>query len=193
MEMMDRYLDFLGFETTPLVANFSADHYSTCQNLPVIFRANCAGKPESYHWFFEGGTPSESFDPMVSVQWPVAGSYNVSLTIADAETTNTMSRDSLIVINDCNGNDEFLKNLLLKIYPNPVTNGHLKLEVNSPESMKTRLHISDMMGRTFRATDVHIIVGINKFDIDLEGVRPGVYVLSLQNKIYCISSRIIIR
>jgi PKD repeat protein len=74
----------------PPVAQFSADHTETGVGGTVTFSDESTGNPTQWHWQFEGGTPSTSFNQNPApVHYNTAGVFQVKLT-----ATNDFGSDS---------------------------------------------------------------------------------------------------
>lgn len=54
------------------------------------------GQPTSYNWSFPGGTPSTSSDSVPTIQYNTAGTYSVSLTVANAQGSDNFSRTNYV-------------------------------------------------------------------------------------------------
>lgn len=54
------------------------------------------GQPTSYNWNFQGGTPSTSSDSVPTIQYNTAGTYSVSLTVANAQGSDNFSRTNYV-------------------------------------------------------------------------------------------------
>lgn len=81
----------------PPVASFSANVTSGCAPLSVSFTSNSQGVA-SYNWSFPGGTPSSSTAQNPTVVYNTAGSFNVSLTVANASGNNTATETNFITV-----------------------------------------------------------------------------------------------
>ncbi|HNM26992.1 MAG TPA: PKD domain-containing protein, partial [Saprospiraceae bacterium] len=68
-----------------------------CAPLTVQFTDQSAGDPTSWHWTFEGGSPSISNDQNPSVTFPAPGTFTVTLTASNAFGSNSASNE--IVVN----------------------------------------------------------------------------------------------
>ncbi len=83
----------------PPVANFSADPLSGCAPLTVNFTDQSTNNPASWQWSFPGGSPASSFDqtpPTVTYSNP--GQYTVTLFVANASGTDTMTITNMITV-----------------------------------------------------------------------------------------------
>ena len=66
------------------------------------------------------------------------------------------------------------------VYPNPLSKGsNLKLIVNSNKAMKTHVSIFDLNGKQVSNLELHLNTGDQQYDIDLENLSSGMYMLGL--------------
>jgi hypothetical protein len=71
---------------------------------------------------------------------------------------------------------------LLAIYPNPVTEGVLKVKFESGnENAPLRVKVLDMTGKLVHAQDYVLHGGINDLDVDVAGLAPGLYIAEVSN------------
>ncbi len=92
--------------TAPPVVNFSAGTNSGCPGLSVTFNNQTSGQPDSYQWYFPGGTPSSSTLSNPTVVYNVLGTYTVSLIAHNAFGYDTLTLTNYIDINT-NGTTTF--------------------------------------------------------------------------------------
>jgi gliding motility-associated-like protein len=89
--------------TTPPVASFTASQTTICVNDCINFTNTSTGGPfTSVSWTFTGATPSSSTqDSPSNICYPAAGTYNVTLTVTNANGSNSTSQT--ITVNPCTG------------------------------------------------------------------------------------------
>lgn len=85
-----------GFLSAPPIANFFALTRVTCPNTPVVFQDSSLYAPTNYTWSFQSGTPATSTLSSPSVQWSSPGTYSVSLTVSNANGSNSITKTSYI-------------------------------------------------------------------------------------------------
>ena len=73
----------------PPVANFSASSTNITIGDAVTFTDLSTNTPTSWSWTFEGGTPSTSTDQNPVVTYNTEGTFDVSLTVTNAEGSDT--------------------------------------------------------------------------------------------------------
>lgn len=86
--------------TTPPEAAFSASVTEGCAPLEVQFTNNSTANAENFEWSFPGGEPESSTEENPVVTYTEAGSYNVSLIVSNAQFSDTLLLQNLIVVND---------------------------------------------------------------------------------------------
>lgn len=86
------------FSNAMPVANFYAYPLVSCPNASVSFYDSSLYVPTSWNWTFQGGTPATSTLQNPIVQWTTAGTYSVSLTVTNANGTDTKTKLSYITI-----------------------------------------------------------------------------------------------
>jgi hypothetical protein len=188
---MKRYLTFFGLETENLAANFNASDYEVCSGVPIHFFSYSAGNPTSFNWTFQGGTPAESDDPDVWVIWDQAGAYNVSLTVSDGNTSNTLLKTGQVKIFTCGAITEPNTEYLLKVFPNPARD-EVTL-ITSPEFYSGfNLKLTDLQGRVIKDLHCSSFTGGKEYVMSLDGIQPGLYILSVQSQSSFDSVRMIV-
>lgn len=187
-EMIHRYLDFFGYETNPLSANFKADHNVICKESEVRFEPFCGGNPSSFHWTFDGGTP-ESYDgPNPVIYYQSAGNYGVSLTVSDGVSNNTFALDDFILVEACVGTEEF-STPSIRIFPNPATD-LITIETSAITGQKAVVTITDLNGRIVLSKT--ILAGLKQIQIPMSDLASGCYCITLTDVKSRTSSKLII-
>ncbi len=88
---------------TAPVASFTANNQTICVGQAVQFTNTSTGQPTSFNWTFQGGTPATSTAQNPSVTYNTAGTYDVSLTVSNANGQNTSSQTGYITVIAANG------------------------------------------------------------------------------------------
>jgi PKD repeat protein len=83
----------------PPVANFSASPTTGCAPLQVSFTDLSQNAPTSWSWSFPGGTPSSSTNQNPIITYNVPGTYNVTLTVTNAQGSNSKTITNYITVN----------------------------------------------------------------------------------------------
>lgn len=88
----------------PPVADFTANYTTVTAGGQVTFTDLSTYTPTTWNWSFPGGTPasySGQFPPSITYNTP--GTYNVTLTVSNANGTNTNTQTSYILVNPAGG------------------------------------------------------------------------------------------
>lgn len=95
MECFDNYL----INCNPvLIPGFAAAPQEMCAGGMVQFTDKSNGTISFWHWQFPGGFPEESFEINPEVLYSQPGSHSVTLTIANADTSQTLTMNDFIQI-----------------------------------------------------------------------------------------------
>jgi PKD repeat protein len=98
-----RHSSTVQITTGGVIANFSASPTSTCAGQTVTFTDLSVGSPTTWNWSFPGGNPGtwQGQNPP-GIVYNTAGTYNVSLTAANANSTGTETKNAYIIITALN-------------------------------------------------------------------------------------------
>jgi PKD repeat protein len=83
--------------TSP-VASFTSNNQSICIGQSVQFTNTSTGQPTSFSWTFTGGSPATSSAQNPTITYNTAGTYNVSLTVSNANGQNTANQTAYITV-----------------------------------------------------------------------------------------------
>jgi len=89
-------------EEVPVIitADFSANQMMLEEGDSTEFMDLSTGDPTSWRWTFEGGEPASSTEQNPTVSYPMAGMYEVSLTVSNGDTEGTETRADYITVNE---------------------------------------------------------------------------------------------
>lgn len=89
-----------GVYLDPLALNaaFSASDVDICEGNQVQFTDESMGSIIDWEWTFEGGEPGTSTDQNPLVTYPVAGIFDVSLTVSDGTTSSSVAWSDFIKV-----------------------------------------------------------------------------------------------
>jgi PKD repeat protein len=92
------------FTPPPLTAAFSGSPTNVCTGGQVTFTDQSMGSPTTWSWTFPGGTPSTSTvqNPVVTYNTP--GVYDVTLTVGDGSSNNTLTKTGYINVANITAN-----------------------------------------------------------------------------------------
>ena len=83
------------------IADFHADGFAVCTNGTIQFSDESWRAPvTSWAWSFPGGNPSTSTLQNPIVTYPSAGTYGVTLTVTNANGSNTETRNSIVQVDN---------------------------------------------------------------------------------------------
>ncbi|NOU46926.1 MAG: PKD domain-containing protein, partial [Bacteroidales bacterium] len=173
-ELLRRYLEFLGYPINPLVANFKADSTFICKGSNVHFEPFCNGNPTSFHWTFEGGTPSEYEGPNPAITYETEGYFGVTLTVSDGQTSNTFSLNNFIMVDQCIGIPEE-KTPALVLYPNPAKE-MITIRTGTLTGYQANVLVSDLSGRVVLRQAV--AAGLTEIQLPVSTLSPGCYLIT---------------
>ncbi|MBW8049406.1 MAG: T9SS type A sorting domain-containing protein [Cytophagales bacterium] len=90
-----------------------------------------------------------------------------------------------------NENIEIFRDVLIQIYPNPVTGNHINIQYRLPEKITAKVEIYDIAGR--QNHHLILIEGIGNTDIDLSDLNKGLYIyfITINNEPYIIDKLIV--
>jgi PKD repeat protein len=109
-----------GVPTAP-IANFTATPTNVCIGQNVQFTSTSSGNPVSYSWSFQGGTPATSSAQNPIVSFNTAGTYDVSLTVTNANGNNTATQTGYITVTGASTNTlPFIEGFTATAFP-PTT------------------------------------------------------------------------
>ena len=113
------------FETSSTIAQMSAEKLDVyCAREPVQFYDRSATLTgATYAWSFPGATPATSSERNPSVVFGTEGTYDVSLTVTDANGTNTQTLTDFITVHPSDCTPENVPDMALS----PGTTGHVNL------------------------------------------------------------------
>jgi hypothetical protein len=157
-----------------LTPDFTASATQIIKNQSVTFTNGTTGGyigvPETYIWFFPGGTPAISTDKDPSVTYSQVGTYDVSLIVDRGSQIDTLVKPGYITVNAPVGiNPGEKQNPVLS--PNPC-NGNFKVSMTGNYD----LTIVDVLGNMVYSKSDNI--GMRNFNINLPS---GTYFVSIQS------------
>lgn len=165
----------------PLMADFVADETDICDAGEVNFSDMSTGAVETWSWTFEGGYPVDSQEQNPTIFYLDAGTYNVSLTVTNADGESTITLEDYITVHNCTGISED-QELNINLYPNPATN---TLSIQGLNDVG-QVRIVDLSGRTVLESEV-------KRDLDISEIPTGVYMIEIESRNQIVKKKLIIQ
>lgn len=86
--------------TIPPIVEFEATPNTGCAPLEVQFEDLSDNFPESWDWFFPGGTPTYSFDQNPLIVYEEGGFYDVTLTAANAAGGSIVTEFIFVIVDE---------------------------------------------------------------------------------------------
>ena len=166
----------------PLFADFTADQQDICDGEMVEYTSNSIGDVTGYSWTFEGGEPATSTEEAPAVVYANAGTYNVSLTISNADGENTMTKEGFITVHNCTGLEN-IQAFTMEVYPNP-NNGLFTLKLNQ----MAKVEIISAVGHLVYSKEL-----IGKETIDMSQQSEGIYFVKVETETESLVQKIVIR
>lgn len=173
--LMNNYIDFLGINSAPLLANFLVDTQVICEDGAISFTDYSAGDIATWNWTFPGGDPDHSTEQNPVVSYSTSGSYDVTLTIADSSGYSySTTKTGYVTVEVCVATEDIAVDKL-SVYPNPA-NDHFTLLLPGNKN-KTEVRLYSLTGvEILRET-----VAGNQHVIDTHNLSTGVYLLNAKN------------
>lgn len=169
-----------GLWETPMIntlaANFTASNNNPDFGATVNFTDASNGTPASWAWEFEGGTPATSTEQNPNVTYSAAGSYDVTLTITDADgNSKAYTKKDFIVVKDNQSIENIARSI--KVYPNPASN-FVKIELENISAKNTKIRMFNQLGKNMKVVSTKNDKTIN---VDLGNVQSGIYFLHIDS------------
>ena len=179
--LMVEYLTFFGIDIPALEANFAG--YPTNINIgeSVSLYNFSTGGVVSYDWTFPGGIPATSTDPEPVVFYNTPGTYDVSLTVSDGSSTNTMTKTDYIQVDNITGLSSEKGFLQCILMPNP-NNGTFILRMVAAEEDQLNLKIFNTMGTLIYTEDAVSVYNKPDKIISLPTIPNGIYIMTVQGQ-----------
>lgn len=83
---------------TPPTASFGVSDAGICVGQQVTFTDQSTNSPTSWSWTFPGGSPASSTAQNPTVTYNTAGSFNVTLTVANAGGSDSETQSSFVTV-----------------------------------------------------------------------------------------------
>lgn len=160
-------LEMPGFDPASVKATpfFTANTQYVPVDGSVQFYNLSSGPITSYHWEFDGGTPSFSDAKTPSpVVYNLPGTYKVSLTVTYPTGQDSLVKDSYIYVRPV-------------IYPNPTTDGKLHILLGSYSKSSITIAVYNMMGQKLDFFNPEFTS--NSVTITLPHNQNGLYIIRI--------------
>ena len=178
-QLMVEYLTFFGIDIPALAANFAGYPTNIVEGENVNFYNFSSGSVTGYEWTFPGGTPATSTEPDPVVFYDTPGTYDVTLTVSDGLTTNTMTKSNYIVVDNITGVGDARQSLTSSVVPNP-SKGIFRIQLGSAKDEVVDIAIYNTMGTLVYAEEGVTINHWMDKNISIPTAPNGLYILNIQ-------------
>ena len=138
--------EYITVTMLPPIADFTADVTEIEEDGKVSFTNLSQQNPQSYKWYFEGGTPSESTQENPVITYSKAGIYPVRLVAKNEGGENTAVKEDYITVTAKTAIGQLqVTDYEIQVYPNPAT-GELRI-MNNEQLTINNVEIFDVLGR----------------------------------------------
>lgn len=175
--------------STPLPIVFSS-FTATKEQQTAVLAWTTASERNNAGFTVERSIDGKQFKAIGSVQTKADGGYSdrsLSYFYTDKVPANSMNYYRLIQVDkDGNTNLSTIRTLnfnnssMFNCYPNP-TEGQLTVEHNTDKQEDLTFRLTDVTGRVVRRTENISNKGFNKINLDISGLVPGLYNLTICN------------
>ena len=153
------------------VASFTADKRSGGSPLDVQFVDMSNGKPTSWRWTFQGGSPSSSTQQHPKVTYNTTGIFPVTLVVTNSYGSDEVVRQDYITVGATGS--ETIAQETVTIYPNPSSD---YVWIYSAPNVLPEVRLFDLTGKAIPAT---ITNEQGKIRLDVSHLQRGIYILRL--------------
>jgi len=169
-----------------VIPDFTSDLTSLTAGGTVHFEDQSYSSPTNWLWTFEGGTPSNSTDENPAVVYNSAGTFSVSLTASNSNSSNTITKDAYITCNSGVG-IEVAEYQWLKVFPNPASGDAVVIKSQIPLK---EVSIINLLGQVMK----HASVSGNSYVMPVNGLTKGIYSIeAISDNLKVTHQRLIIR
>lgn len=133
------------------------------------------------------GQSNELIDYRITDDRPYIGSSYYRLKSIDLDGSFTYSEIRTVEMNGSNI-------VIHTLYPNPATAAQvLQVELSSPTSESTQLHIFNTSGQTVSHYSVEMLYGLNSIQVNTTSLASGVYYIRLTSSTSTTTHKFVIR
>jgi len=155
----------------PPTAGFWSDTAHIVQGDTIHFYDASLHNPTSWQWTFEGGTPETSSLQNPVIVYNVPGTYDVTLTVTNAQGSNTKTIENFVTVDSTIGIAKLAKSKFV-VYPNPATSEIINI---SGSGIIDQVDLLDFAGKVLiskseKTQNIQIATG---------GIANGIYLLKL--------------
>lgn len=156
----------------PPQANFTANQTQIYKGESVQFTDLSTNNPTSWKWFFEGGTPTVSFQPNPVITYNEIGEFDVKLVVQNNFGKDSLLIENFIKVDSAIGITHPSKSKV-SVIPNPAKH-FIMISGNDPINT---IEIIDITGNILLSKSKP--AGINQTTMDVSDIPNGVYILRI--------------
>ena len=121
---------------------------------------------------------------------PLSGDYEITVQNVEDVLGNVMEEQTIPF--SYVGIEEFLLDGEVEVFPNPASD-QVNISFVSNEEFDFNIVVADISGRQMINEEYFAKQGVNKYNLNLNGLRQGVYLLSLRGEKGTLNFKLIIR
>jgi len=161
------------YNTIQVVSLFAADTAVVQRGGQIGFRDLSLGNPTEWHWFFQGGEPTESREQNPGlITYNTYGRFDVKLIVKNEHNTHSATYEKYIRV-------------IPGLSSNPASD-YTVLMLGSHENESLTVKISDLRGIVKEVRE-YDIKGLYALRVDVKNLEPGAYILTTTSDGYPIS------
>jgi PKD-like domain/Domain of unknown function (DUF5011)/Secretion system C-terminal sorting domain/HYR domain len=185
-----RSLSIVGAPATPGVITGPA---TVCTGSTNHYSIATVTNTSSYTWTAPGSIIAGQGTKEIDVTYGSSPATNQIITV---KATNACGTSGLRLLNGVAivfcpriGNATAANGV--QVYPNP-THGNVTIEIPATEEGIANVNVMDLSGRNVKAINYNVLTGNNIFDLSLDGVSEGVYMVRIVNNGFETITRLIV-
>jgi PKD repeat protein len=157
----------------PPVADFVSDTNHIVMGDSIHFYDLSTHNPTSWQWEFEGGTPAVSSEQNPVVVYEIPGTYDVSLTVQNAQGNDTKTIQNFVTVDSTIGISD-LSQSLFRVYPNPATADIIHI---SGSEIIDEVMLMDLSGKIL----IRKSENSSHLQLETSGLANGIYLIKISS------------
>lgn len=173
----------------PQLFDFTGTPTTIIPGSSVVFSDSTSGYITQTHWFFPGGTPSESYDANPSVVYDLPGVYDVQLIVSNSKGGDTLTKAGYITADWPAGIDAKAA-YQVSVAPNP-SNGLVTVSLKGWGSENISLSVRNMLGTLVKS--IEAVKDNQSVKVNLGDQPSGIYFLTIRGVNKSVVQKIVIK
>lgn len=190
-DLMNEYLEFFEVSGTGLWANFVAVPTDVAVDETVYFTDLSSTAFNNRSWNFQGGVPATSTASTPEVVYNTQGTFDVSITVSNPDSTMTVTRLGYIKVTDYTGVNTAAPLVEMTMYPNPANRGNVIIRYRSERTKINSLKVYNLTGNIVFDRTVNNSLG--EVVVDTRHFASGIYLVKLETKDGVITRKLIVQ